>query len=1093
MTSSPQAAFSNAEVKHLIVEAHQNRTKKRNETVVRETLIHHLARIFPQRPVPWWVSRHIRGAEAHLKFLRAGEQRGGQSDSVVGLTAIEYESDLTSTPKWNEGYDQVRRYCAGLLNQGAKPALVRGVLSDTVDWHAYELVNVPSRNAGEYDIDDVELQEIDSLNCDPYDPDDADRLMDFWLRHFAREGTRPLTARSLTEYLAPTTPSAEDHIKRLSAAVQKAAITDPKAAKLVESLWTKFVSYLSENAAKAMFDQPTYVQEFYVALLARLICANILGRRALRSDNQELDDILEGGYFSAKGLKGLVEYDYFGWLTRPANAGDIRSLAKDLQRELTAFDFDGDVQEDLFGEMVSLLAGRAQRLLLGQEWTPTWLADRIAAKLVDALPDDVPPQFVDMCCGSGAMLVAVTRQARVRAVDAGMTPGSQEALNYVVDSATGFDIDPLAVMLAKVNWVVANRDWLEPFDGSRTVALPVYHADSLFALAPVFQEDLGLAGGVSHILTLDDKTVSLPGKLIAAGTYGLFDGVLDRAYNLGLSGAPVTAAAAADIVADTADDAGLTLDDDTAVVAELFAEELAKAIGDLHRRGRNGLWAFVIRNSYRPALVAGRFNGLISNPPWLALSRIEDNPFSKIVKKRAERFDLLPPSDSAPHLDMSTPFLAYAVEHYLADGAVVGCVLPGTIRRGTQHRPFREQVTRYQGREAKFDLDVDEVWRVSKETFKNLAAVVFGSKRKPATRLRLTASLVSPSAITDAPLYVKSVGDRVIWADSAGTTTINSYDDGTFQQGADLMPRTCVFVKASSGGTQAVNVGPAGPRQRGRRSGITALSKANNDEKYLLADSKKAQDFAPATRTLPSRFVSYAWLSKHLAPFDLCVPAACVVPFERTPTSTWRPLSAAAIAAVPELQAHLERAAKAAGDDTIPDFAAKLDYRSKLTTQAIGTTGWLVLYGAGGTNPAAAHVPLTASSTPVLIDQTLYWAVTATEDEATFQVGMLNSAAVLSRVQEFAPEGAFNERHLHTLPSKFLPKYDATSSRHIALVTATKALITELAGARAADPVLDRLFLPHLSLAARRTRIRKALTTLNSFADYDAAADDVFT
>lgn len=1078
MTTNPTATFNRVEIVNLIKDAHQNRVSKKNETVVRETLIHHLSRIFPQTPVPWWVSRHIRGAEAHLKFLKAGQRRGGQGDSVVGLTAIEYESDLTSKAKWDEGYDQVRGYCAGLLNEGAKPALVRGLLSDTVDWYAYELVGVPTKNVGDYDIADIQLRELEHLNCDPSDPVDPDRLMDFWIRHLDREGTRPLTARSITEYLAPTSAAAEDHIQRLTDAVDKAAKADPNAAKLVASLWTRFVSYLSENASKAIFDKATYVQEFYVALLARLICANVLARRALRSSDQELDDILQGAYFSAKGLKGLVEYDYFGWLTGPAHIGDTRALAKDLQNELTAFDFDSDANEDLFGEMVSLLAGRTQRLLLGQEWTPTWLADRMAAHLFDQLPDDTPPQFVDMCCGSGAMLVAVTRLARLRAVGSGLKPGSQEALNYIADAATGFDIDPLAVTLAKVNWVVTNRDWLEPFDGTRSVALPMFHADSLFALAPVFQDDLGLSGGVDHVLTLDDRTVTLPGAIIAPGMHGLFDGLLDRAYSLGLSGATVTASAAADIVEYAADDAGLTLDDDTTALAELFTEELASALTDLHNRGRNGVWAFVIRNSYRPALVAGRFNGLISNPPWLALSRIENNPFAKVVKKRAERYDLLPPSDSAPHLDMSTPFLAYAVDHYLADDAVVGCVLPGTIRRGTQHQPFREQVARYNGRRARFDLDVTEVWRISKETFKNLAAVVYGTKRKPTTRSQLTASMVSADASTNAPLYVKSVGDRVIWGDSSGTTTITSYGDGYFQQGADLMPRTCVFVKAAGSGN---------------RTTIGALSKTDNSERYLLTDSKKAIDFAPATRTIPSKFVNHAWLSKHLAPFDLCDPAACAIPFQRTTSNGWSAPPPASIAAVPELQRHLEKTAEAAGCASIPDFADKLNFRSKITNQTIAPKGWLVLYGAGGTNPAAAHVPLTSFATrPVLIDQTLYWAVTDTEDEAIFQVGMLNSLAVLSRVREFAPEGAFNERHLHTLPSKFLPKYEPSNTKHNTLVTETRALTADLAAARAADPAVDALFAPHLGLASRRSRIRKTLVGLTSFADYDAAADDVY-
>lgn len=47
----------------------------------------------------------------------------------------------------------------------------------------------------------------------------------------------------------------------------------------------------------------------------------------------------------------------------------------------------------------------------------------------------------------------------------------------------GFDIDPLAVILAKVNWIIAMRDLFEQQSGSITV--PIYHADSLFIDTPI--------------------------------------------------------------------------------------------------------------------------------------------------------------------------------------------------------------------------------------------------------------------------------------------------------------------------------------------------------------------------------------------------------------------------------------------------------------------------------------------------------------------------------------------------------------------------------------------------------------------------------
>jgi hypothetical protein len=38
---------------------------------------------------------------------------------------------------------------------------------------------------------------------------------------------------------------------------------------------------------------------------------------------------------------------------------------------------------------------------------------------------------------------------------------------------------------------------------------------------------------------------------------------------------------------------------------------------------RTAGWAFILRNIYRPGLLSGQFNGLVSNPPWLGVGAHE--------------------------------------------------------------------------------------------------------------------------------------------------------------------------------------------------------------------------------------------------------------------------------------------------------------------------------------------------------------------------------------------------------------------------------------------------------------------------------------
>jgi hypothetical protein len=83
-----------------------------------------------------------------------------------------------------------------------------------------------------------------------------------------------------------------------------------------------------------------------------------------------------------------------------------------------------------------------------------------------------------------------------------------------------------------------------------------------------------------------------------------------------------------------------------ALFASAFA--LATRMSQLAIANRNGIWAFVLRNAYRPGLLSGQFNGLASNPPWLALSGIGANPYREILTSRAKLYGIRPAGQSLP-------------------------------------------------------------------------------------------------------------------------------------------------------------------------------------------------------------------------------------------------------------------------------------------------------------------------------------------------------------------------------------------------------------------------------------------------------------
>lgn len=105
------------------------------ESPLRHLLSTSLPKMFPENP--WWIQIQATGAETNARYRDRSKDRSGFIDTLIGKTAVEYEKNLDNKEIYNEGYRQVREYCASLINDGVTPDDIIGVLSDTVRWYAY--------------------------------------------------------------------------------------------------------------------------------------------------------------------------------------------------------------------------------------------------------------------------------------------------------------------------------------------------------------------------------------------------------------------------------------------------------------------------------------------------------------------------------------------------------------------------------------------------------------------------------------------------------------------------------------------------------------------------------------------------------------------------------------------------------------------------------------------------------------------------------------------------------------------------------------------------------------------------------------------
>jgi hypothetical protein len=1037
------------------------------EAVLRSEFLSWLRRIFPAADDQTWINHYSEGTEAATKVAKSG---GGDAnrfiDNLVGSTTIEYEADLRIRAKFEEGYGQVREHASGLIRKGVPPSQVRGILSDTVAWHAYDIELAHAIDPAHCEPGHITLREVDTFELTNDDETTAARLIAFVRKHLAREQSRLLLAEFLTIDLGLQSSPCKRSAGPLHTLVEEGRAADPSIA-LATDLWSRFVDYLEGESG--YFRADAYVDEVYLCILARLLSANVLAGQAVTSDDNEIKLILDGSYFVGRyQLANMVEQDYFGWLTKPGHIDKLVEISAAIQRDLYAYDFSWRPEEDLFGRLMAELARRSQRRLLGQEWTPAWLGRLLAERCLDNLPDEEPPRVVDMCCGSGSIIAEVLKAAKQRYGLSDMAS--------LHDVATGFDIDPLAVSLSKTTWVVALADEIKT--ATAPIVIPIYHADSLFAVTPVTPL-LPFYGDSDTIqLTLDGTTIDIPSLLVEPEYRELFDRIVDWCYDEAIDAQAkggsdhLTAELAHSFVAGAATASKLTLDPalEDSIVQGVHA--LARRMADLAIAGRNGIWAFILRNTYRPGLLSGQFNGLVSNPPWLALSAMAENPYKEVLTGRAGLYGVRPSGSSFLHLELGTTHLLHAVDRYLSADASVACLVPGTVFNGHHHEPFRRR--KFLASARPVALEINEMWQVQPGVFKYPGAAVIGHKRKKPAGLEnvaITGFVARETGLEEADFSTRALGTkRTAWVlEKEGNPAAAASDAPIPQQGADLMPRTavCVEILNDNGAEYRVDTPSSG-------SAWAFTVKAAKE----LKGERFPGYAAPA-------FIHRMAQSENLLPFCLGehkVPIA--IPACRDASGTWQLLEESEIRALGftetarRFRVINKKLAVVGKGKTLQE---RINERFKLSKQVLAGDGCLIVAGAGGKYICAACIPL-ADAADLAIDQTLYWQVIPDEGQAWFATGMLNSDAMTQAILPFNPKGAFGERHIHALPYRLMPPYDAGNDDHQHIATLAEQLAEQARKLIAADAYLND---PSKALTVRRRKLREQLAASAPFQELE--------
>ncbi len=663
---------------------------------------------------------------------------------------------------------------------------------------------------------------------------------------------------------------------------------------------------------------------------------------------------------------------------------------------------------------------------MGEYYTPDWLCEHIVQK---TLPATGYKSVLDPTCGSGSFLRATI--AHYLKSNSSLTPEKQ--LLAILANVVGIDIHPLAVTIARITYLLSVAPIIH--SARRPIQIPIYLADALFLPSEVSQHSLYEQEPAYKIRFGGNRSVAIPKALVE--NPDLFDPAI---------------AACARVAADHAKNKHETLEtlsayleagspdlkklaSSAAIEKALwhFTEELA----DLIVQEQDSIWAFIVRNAYRPAMMRNRFDFILGNPPWLAYRYIKDAEYQQEVKRWAQSKYKI--ASRKQKLLTQTELATVVLAHCLTTFGKVGCrlafVMPYSVLRADQHEELRKR-----NYSAPFEIvGYWDLLRV-KPLFRVPCCVLFAKKtgRPPrwAQSYELKAVLYKatlPAADLNwetAKPHVKAkrctarlifLGQRCAISEEKGRT--DPVPAGVyarrFKNGATIYPRNFYFV-----------------RIKGEVTGKIA-----EDTLYTIeTDRDRARNAKEPYKGLVTpgeiegKFLYTTALSEHVLPFYVAPPVLIALPVlgragqlqlcnEQTLKKTGHRETAEWVARV---EADWLKKQPGGKKREGASALATLDHHSKLTAQQ-PTDRHLVLYNASGTDVSAAYLDRNTTPRTFIVDHKLYYCTCNTRQEADYLCAVLNSDAVNQMIKPFQSMGLMGQRDIHKkLLELPIPPWNAT-------------------------------------------------------------------
>ncbi len=954
----------------------------------------------------------------------------GRADLLFSNVVFEFKLNLRDQRELTDALENKLPKYLQALHEAEPERKHIGIATDSIKFRAY----LPTIEKDEV----IKLEPIgDELNLEKVTSEEAILWLDSFL--FSQLQIKP-TAEDIKWRFGLESPTYALSIEKLEAMWK--TVESFRDAKLMLDLWAKHMEMVYGSKP----DPQAFINQTYLVTLIKLILYLKLGE-AKTVKKSEIEKVLIGEFFRNYGILNLIEEDFFTWLIRYSRIKEKAiDLACSLAGELLRYDMT-QIDEDLFKEIYQEIVSRSERHKIGEYYTPEWLCELVLRESLDEWKREHEgiPRILDPACGSGTFLTNAIRllieELKARGVE------SQEAAEQIFGNVIGIDINPLAVIIARANYILMFRNGYPTFN----VTIPVYIADSIKLPSEVRTE---IKGVEVYSVEVNEHQLHFPVRIASdRAVFGLVLEGMKRAIETYKERRDKKAAPK--VFERWADK----------VPAEEF-EVLSSTLETLLKlvdEDKDSIWTFWLNNIYAPiALKETPFDLVVGNPPWVAMRYFENKDYQDFLKESIFKFKLLDRKEVKlfTHMDTSTLFFRKVSDMYLKESGSLGFVMPKSVLGGAQqHEKFKLFENPSIKLNTIFDLEgVSPLFNVP-------SCVLVCTKGQkisyPVSTIRYAGTL-------------EKKNERLLEALKVLKTSVYEYKPPTVsakrsfyhdqvKEGATIVPRALWFVEFEALPTGWVDT---------RTPAVKTSSRIQMKPPWtsIRMRGNIGSDFIYVT-LLGGDIIRFGY--KELKPVILPVEPSgeryAMLDVEELVQRGFRGITEW----LEKAQRTWIRNAREKAKKSCPRVISWLNYRNKISNQN-PQAKFAVLYNKSGTNLASCVVnrqnlpPLKVGEKLIepkglIAEDSSYYYETDNHPEAHFLCAVLNSNEINKAIKPFQPRGLFGERSIHRRPFMFpTPQFDKRNPDHARLVELGKLCHAKVAS---------------LALANRRTAAARRLAT----------------